>query len=270
MDIQIDEQIPKIIHYCWFGGKRKPKLVRDCITSWKKHLPDYHIIEWNEKNTDLSHPFVKKAYNLKKWAFVADYIRLDVIYKKGGIYLDTDMMLVKSLNSLLNNRCFMGAEDLTYINAAIIGAVPKNDFVRECLKHYDLIDLKNSSDMGEITIPILITMKFIELSKNSMSFDKIISYQDIVIYPSKYFYSLPYENKNDLKNYKNYINNESYAVHLWQSSWIEFSEFYYFTHSEYTLGFKKVVDKMKKDKKLNLKYLRRVLSKVVKSLIKPN
>lgn len=264
----ITEEIPKIIHYCWFGGKSKPKLVCDCIRSWKRYLPDYEIIEWNEENSDMTHSFVKKAYDLKKWAFVADYIRLDVVYKKGGIYLDTDMMLVKSLNSLLNNRCFMGAEDLTYINAAIIGAVPKNEFVRECLKHYDLIDLKNSNDLGEITIPKLITMKFNQLSKNSMSFDKIISYQDIVIYPSKYFYSLPFENKKDLKNYKNYTNNESYSVHLWQSSWIEFSEFYYFSHSEYSLGFAKVVDKIKKDKKLHLKYLRRVVSAIVKSLIK--
>lgn len=266
----ITKNIPKIIHYCWFGGKSKPKLIRDCINSWKKYLPEYEIVEWNEKTSDLTHPFVKKAYHLKKWAFVADYIRLDVIYKKGGIYLDTDMMVVKSLNSLLENRCFFGAEDSTYINAAIIGALPKNEFIRECLMHYDLLDLTNSSNLGEITIPRLITAKFNEVSSNSLFFDKIISYQDVIIYPSKYFYSFPFENKQDLKNYKNYIDNESFAVHLWHSSWIEFSEFYYFANSKYWLGFQKVFDKVKKDKKINLKYLRKVIVAFIKSLIKRN
>lgn len=263
----ITEEIPKIIHYCWFGGKSKPKLVRDCISSWEKYLPDYKIIEWNEQNSDLTHPFVKKAYYLKKWAFVADYIRLDVLYEKGGIYLDTDMMVIKSLDSLLEHICFMGAEDLSYINAAIMGAVPKNEFIKECLKHYDLIDLTSSSNLGEITIPKLITMKFNELSKNNVFFDKIISHQDIIIYPPKYFYSLPFENKKDLKNYKNYISNESFTIHLWQSSWIEFSEFYYFEHSKYSLGFRKVFDKIKKDKKLDFKYFRRITSALIKSLL---
>ena len=71
--------IPKVIHYCWFGNKKKSKLIRDCILSWKYYLPDYEIIEWNERNSDLSIPFVKEAYKLKKWAFVADYIRLKVV-----------------------------------------------------------------------------------------------------------------------------------------------------------------------------------------------
>lgn len=265
---KITDKIPKIIHYCWFGGKSKPKLIRDCISSWKRYLPDYEIIEWNEKNSDLTHSFVKRAYQLKKWAFVADYVRLDVIYKNGGIYLDTDMLIVRSLNSLLHSRCFMGAEDLNYVNAAIIGAEPKNEFVGECLKLYNSLDLNTDSDLGEITIPKLITSKFNEFSNDNMVFDKIISYSDIVIYPCNYFYSLPVENKQDLKNYRNYIDNESFAVHLWQSSWIEFSEFYYFAHSEYSSGYRKVLERIKKEKKVNLRYLRRVILAVIKSLLK--
>ena len=85
--------IPKIIHYCWFGGSTKPKLVKDCILSWKIFFPNYEIIEWNEKNSDLNEPFVKAAYNLKKWAFVSDYVRLTKVYEYGGLYLDTDMLI---------------------------------------------------------------------------------------------------------------------------------------------------------------------------------
>lgn len=86
--------IPKKIHYVWVGGKEKPKNIRKCMKSWKKHLKDYEIIEWNENNFDInSHPFVKAAYNAKKWAFVSDYIRAYVIYNEGGIYLDTDVIV---------------------------------------------------------------------------------------------------------------------------------------------------------------------------------
>lgn len=115
--------IPKLIHYCWFGNKKKPQLVEDCISSWKKYLPDYEIIEWNEKNTDLKHTFLKKTYKLKKWAFVADFVRLKVLYEFGGIYLDTDMLMLKSLDSFLDDKCFFGAENETFISAGIIGVI---------------------------------------------------------------------------------------------------------------------------------------------------
>jgi mannosyltransferase OCH1-like enzyme len=259
------QKIPQIIHYCWFGGTSKPKLVRDCIASWKRYLPDYKIIEWNEGNTDLTHPFVKNAYNLKKWAFVADYVRLDAIYKIGGIYLDTDMMVLKSFDNLLEHNCFMGAEDLLFINAAIIGAVPKNNFIKDCLSLYDALDLGINSSLGEITIPKMITMKYKEVPQNNYSFDKVLTSQDVVIYPSKYFYPFPFENKKDLKNYKNYINIDSYTVHLWHSSWIEFSEFYYLRNGEYSLGFKKAFNKIIEDKRIDLKYIRKIASAIKES-----
>ncbi|WP_166921706.1 glycosyltransferase [Flavobacterium poyangense] len=262
------QKIPRIIHYCWFGGMSKPKLVRDCIASWKRFMPDYEIIEWNEKNTDLTHHFVEKAYNLKKWAFVADYIRLDVLNKKGGIYLDTDMMVLKSFDNLLDSYCFFGAEDFFHINAAIIGTIPKNEFIRECLQMYDGLDLNAGSHLGEITIPKMITAKYNGLSQNAQYFNKIISCHDIVIYPPEYFYPFPFENKKDLKNYKNYIHTESYTVHLWHSSWIEFSEFHYFRNSEYSLGFRKVFNKIIKEKRIDLKYIRKIASAIKESLNK--
>jgi mannosyltransferase OCH1-like enzyme len=254
--------IPKVLHYCWFGGKKKPKLVRDCILSWKKYLPEYKIIEWNEKNSDLSHPFVKKAYHLKKWAFVSDYVRLNIIYEKGGIYLDTDMIVLKSFDSLLSSNCFLGAEDLIYINAAIIGAIPKNDFIKECLSLYDSLFITINSNLGEITIPRLITMKFNEISNNIALFDKILFHQDIVIYPAQYFYPFPFENKMDSRNNRKYIEPESFTVHLWNSSWIEYSEFYYFRNSEYLLGFKKSFKLLREGKKINMIYFRKIASAI--------
>lgn len=256
--------IPKVIHYCWFGGKRKPRLVRDCIKSWRNKLPDFDIIEWNEKNTDLSHPFVKEAYKLKKWAFVADYVRLNVIYEKGGIYLDTDIMVLKNLDDLLIHNCFMGAEDLLYINAAIIGASPKNDFIKECRKLYDSVVITNN--LGEITIPRLITKKFNEFSGNLMNFDTIIFYKDVTIYPSQYFYPLPFESKKDGMNYTNYIKTDTYTVHLWSSSWIEYSEFHYFKNKEYFNGFCKTVQYIIKSKEFKYAYLKKVILSIKESL----
>lgn len=90
--------IPKIIHYCWFGGNSLPSDVLKCIKTWEKYCPDYEIKRWDESNFDVnSHPFIKAAYESKAWAFVSDYARLKVVYENGGIYLDTDVELLKNL-----------------------------------------------------------------------------------------------------------------------------------------------------------------------------
>ena len=84
--------IPKVIHYCWFGGNPKNEVIEKCIDSWKRYCPDYKIIEWNESNYNIvKHPFMKKAYDAKKWAFVSDYARVDILNQYGGVYLDTDV-----------------------------------------------------------------------------------------------------------------------------------------------------------------------------------
>ena len=103
--------IPKIIHYCWFGGNPLPDDAKKCIASWKKFFPDYEIKEWNEENYDLnSCPYVKEAYESKKWAFVSDYARFDILYKYGGLYFDTDVEVIKSFDDILKNGAFMGQE----------------------------------------------------------------------------------------------------------------------------------------------------------------
>lgn len=257
--------IPKIIHYCWYGGKRKSQLVRDCIASWKKHLPDYEIIEWNEENSDLSHPFVKEAYRLRKWAFVADYIRLEKVYTFGGIYLDSDVMVIKNLNPLLESKCFFGAEDLSFLNAAIFGAEVNNAFIKECLKEYDILRIKPNQKIKDIAIPRIITKRFREICDFRNEFDRVIFENSIKIYPFSFFYPFPFKQKKELQNYKKFIKEESFVVHLWNSSWIDYSEFDYFRNSEYYKGFGKMLNEIFMGKGFSFKYLKKILSSIKES-----
>ena len=99
--------IPKIIHYCWFGRNSLPDDVKEYIATWKKYCPDYQIVEWNEDNFDVnSCDYVKEAYGAKKWAFVSDYVRLYALYTMGGVYMDTDVEVVKPLDGLLKYNAF--------------------------------------------------------------------------------------------------------------------------------------------------------------------
>ena len=103
--------IPKIIHYCWFGGNPLPEQVKKMISTWKKYCPDYEIKEWNESNFNLDTCiYAKEAYTTKKWAFITDYVRLKVIYDYGGIYMDTDVEVCKNLDELLKWDAFSGFE----------------------------------------------------------------------------------------------------------------------------------------------------------------
>lgn len=133
--------IPKKIHFIWVGGKEKPKDILKCMKTWKKHLPDYEIVEWNEKNFDInSHPFAKAAYDAKKWAYVSDYIRAYVIYNEGGIYVDTDVLILDNFDSFLNHRAFVGFERKDYPFTAVFGAEKHHPFVKDMLDYYDTLD----------------------------------------------------------------------------------------------------------------------------------
>src|SRR5687768_11691675 len=131
--------IPKKIHYCWFGGNPLTPLAKDCIESWKKYCPDYEIVEWNEKNVDIdSSPFMKAAYDNKKWAFVSDYARYKIIYENGGIYLDVDVEVIKSLDDLLEYGAYMGFEGNEYVNSGLgFGAMAGDETLKDILNVYD-------------------------------------------------------------------------------------------------------------------------------------
>lgn len=135
--------IPKIIHYVWVGGGEKNPTIKRCMDTWKKHLGDYEIIEWNESNFDInSNKFVKQAYERKKWAYVSDYIRAYAIYNYGGIYLDTDVLVLDNLESLLDNKAFVGFENPDYPFTAVFGAEKGHPFIKDMLDYYDGIDFE--------------------------------------------------------------------------------------------------------------------------------
>jgi len=198
--------ITKTIHYVWFGNE-KPNLIKKCIKSWNEKLPDYEIIEWNENNFNVhEHPFTKKAYNEKKWAFLSDFIRLYVIYKHGGIYLDTDVEILKSFDPLLENNFFIGIEMDKIINVAVLGANNKHWLVKEILNEYE--DLTEYEPIPKIATRVI--SKHIEITGNK----QIISNGDI-IFPPEYFYPFSYEEKFSPEC----ITENTYCIHWWADSW---------------------------------------------------
>ncbi|HAT4180129.1 glycosyltransferase family 32 protein [Clostridium perfringens] len=137
--------IPKKIHYCWFGGNPIPEKDKKCIESWKKMCPDYEIIEWNESNYDLTrNKYMQAAYKEKKLGFVPDYARLDIIYNNGGIYLDTDVELIKNLDELLSYKAVFGFESDEYVNLGQGFAAEKNnELILKLRDMYNNIDFYN-------------------------------------------------------------------------------------------------------------------------------
>lgn len=150
--------IPKIIHYVWVGGQEKPKNIRLCMETWKKHLGDYQIIEWNEQNFDInSNKFVKQAYEAKKWAYVSDYIRAYAIYYYGGIYLDTDVLVLNDLTQFLEDKAFVGFENPEYPFTAVFGAEKGHPFIYDILSYYDDIDFRfdANNQMAEVNTKLV-------------------------------------------------------------------------------------------------------------------
>lgn len=151
--------IPKTIHYCWFGGGQKSKLLQKCIKSWKKVCPDYHIIEWNEDNFDLSTTpeYIRSAYNAKKWAFVSDYARLKIVFENGGIYMDTDVELLKPLDALLGYAGYFGFETPETVNTGLGFAAEKGlPMLMEMMQQYENRDFNYESGQY-LTCPLIDT-----------------------------------------------------------------------------------------------------------------
>lgn len=130
--------IPKVIHYCWFGRGQMPKLALKCIESWKKYCPDYEIKEWNEDNFDLDmYPYVREAYDARKFAFVTDVVRLYALYHEGGIYMDTDVEVIKPLDSLLQYEAVSGFESPTQIPTGLMASRDGHPLFKELLDEYN-------------------------------------------------------------------------------------------------------------------------------------
>ncbi|MGM9912839.1 glycosyltransferase family 32 protein [Floccifex sp.] len=206
--------IPKIIHYCWFGEKPLPQEAIKCIESWKKYCPDYEIIQWNESNYNLEkNEFVKAAYKSKKWAFLTDYVRLDVIYQYGGIYLDTDVELLKPLDSLLTYQAYMGMEQIGRVATGLgFGAVKGHVFVLENKKFYEEKDVVNED--GSIKQITCVTITTELLKKYGLRDDsQVQKICDVTIFPPEYFCPMTMGTRK-IKSTAN-----TYSIHHYASSW---------------------------------------------------
>ena len=126
--------IPKVIHYCWFGKNQLSPLHIACMETWKKYLPEYEIRRWDESNSPMDIPFIKYHYSKKNWAFVSDYVRLHALKNFGGIYLDVDFEVLKNLDPLLLNKCFLGEEQKDRITNGIFGGIKGHAFFSNSLE----------------------------------------------------------------------------------------------------------------------------------------
>lgn len=243
--------IPKKIHYFWFGKKTKPKIVRECIASWKTHLPDYEIIEWNESNIEyIDCYYARHTLTNKHWAFLTDYLRLRYLYEYGGIYMDTDMLVLKNFDALLHNTIFLGKQTKAVINGAIIGSVKQCPVLNVFIDYY-----QNLSKFEEEPIPLIITKL---IKKNNV--DTIKVYDIDYFYPYSYFDSYKYNTKP-----LDYATSQTYAVHLWHKSW-KHDFFKYVEYDNYVGALRAVVKNLQADPSLNI-YWRRLpgtLKKAVK------
>lgn len=205
--------IPKVIHYCWFGANPLPKSAEKCMKSWQKYCPDYKIIRWDESNFNINcTPYCQKMYNEKKWAFLSDYARLKIIYENGGIYLDTDVELVKPLDDLLENQCFMGI-DTTFMvsNGLGLGAEKGHAFVKENIDFYDnvnLSELEKPLINSPITTELLMAKGGLDTQSNLVQ-----CVGEVTIYPPEYFCA-KHTHTGEIV-----ITPNTYAIHHFTLSW---------------------------------------------------
>lgn len=207
--------IPKIIHYIWFGDRPFGEVEEKCVASWKKYCPDYEIKLWNEDNFDLKGAglYAQQAYDEKQWAFVSDVARLYVLKEYGGIYMDTDMEVIKPLDEFLELPAFMGFEIETEVSTGIIGSEPHNPLIEEWYNDYAnraFIQEDGSHDRKTNVI------RFTEILKEkgfSLDNTKQTS-ENITLFPRDYFSPKDYYTREvaDTKN--------TYAIHQFTGSWL--------------------------------------------------
>lgn len=213
--------IPKIIHYCWFGGKPLDEKSKKCIESWKKYFPDYEIIQWNESNFNVNEiEFMKKAYDNQKWAFVSDVARLLIIYEYGGFYFDTDVEIIKSFNDIIDDgfEGYFGLEHDLLPNSGLgFGAIKHQKVIKELIDVYKNLDYdRYSEELGKVACPIvtgdLLRKKGFK-NKNQIQF-----ISDIKIFTCDYFDPINYQNG------KVSLTNNTHSIHWYNASWQELNE----------------------------------------------
>lgn len=207
--------IPKKIHYCWFGGNELDEKSKNCIKSWQTILPDYEIIEWNEQNFDIQgNDYVREAYEQKKYAFVTDYVRLYALFNHGGIYMDTDVEVVKSLDDLLSNRAFTGVERGEYCVTGTLAAEASHPWIGKLLSYYDNRKFILEDGKLDVTTNTVIITKITKEMYRWNEGNKLSILEDgVVVYPFEYFCA-----KNGMTN-EYHITKNTYTIHHFNGSW---------------------------------------------------
>lgn len=209
--------IPKIIHYCWFGGKPLTPLAEECIASWKAVMPEYEIKRWDESNFDFSDcEFANRAYENKKWAFVADYFRAWVLYNHGGIYLDTDVKVFKKFDSFLNDKFFIGFEEFVLLEADTIGCEMGHLLMKSVLDTFSADEFNINEGLDKLcTMPQRITKAFLQQYKVKYFYNRKIKFEDITIYPKNIFSPIDFVTKREK------FTSKTISAHLFNGSWLD-------------------------------------------------
>ncbi len=207
--------IPKIVHYCWFGGKEKPEQIQKCIESWHEHLVGYKFIEWNEATFDVDfNQYTKQAYESKKYAFVSDVARIIALQQYGGIYMDTDVEVLKPLDSILEYPCVLGFEVKNFVATSFMACQPNHPLINLFINEYNGIQFYNQD--GSINFSTNVTKLTDILTKKGLIRNNKKQYLEdgIVVFPKEYFSPYDYINCN-LETTGN-----SYCIHYYYVSWM--------------------------------------------------
>lgn len=204
--------IPKVVHYCWFGGNQLPDDAKKCIESWRKFFPEYEIKEWNERNFDVNCcDYVKEAYAAKKWAFVSDYARFWILYHEGGLYFDTDVEVIKDMSDIIAQGAFMGCETDDKCNPGLgLGANPGLGIYKEILDYYAKIHFLIEGNTTETVVTH--TSKILK-SHGWVGNGEIEQIEGVTIYPPEYFCPMDY------KTGKLDITPNTRSIHWYTASW---------------------------------------------------
>lgn len=221
--------IPKIIHYCWFGGNPLPESACKCIASWRKFFPDYEIKEWNEANYDVaSIPYTADAYAAGKYAFVSDFVRFDILYKEGGLYFDTDVEVIRPMDDIIAAGPFMGFEKASIPGAANesdglgvapglgLGVEPGNQIYRELIEAYHRLSFYNTDGSPNLTTIVKYTTNLL-IEKGLVLNNKLQQVDGIYIYPNDYFNPLN-DNTGKLD-----ITDNTRSIHWYSKTWLNVS-----------------------------------------------
>lgn len=233
--------IDKKIHYIWLGKNKKDRLSQICINSWKINLKDYEIKEWNEDNLPLEkiaadNLFFSYCMKYKLWAFMSDYLRLWILYNEGGIYLDTDVQVIKPFDDLLDNPMFLGYEMNNYIGTGIIGAIKNNPYIKELLNFYSEKIWKVNYYNNPIIFENVLKEK--KLEKYCVVLDRD--------------YLSPYNPFQDNEEYS-VGNNQTYTIHWFNANWGMSRKGYVFLNTKQYRGIRKIIEIIRK----NIGYLLR-------------